>query len=181
MILGMLDEWQTGIQKSRSQVSINDKGEFEWHPPLGLSETENQRHSHLSEWMDGPVDGVVHWYARIDPLASDEQIKRDFELWLNNVRRLAPAHQQKNVTDSRFWTWADYQVLAHYDLEFITGLDGVKIQKEVMAEVLFPGKDNAENLYKTAVKHKNTVICQATADALYHQITGGLREEPENF
>lgn len=78
-------------------------------------------------------------YARVNLHASDEQLKRDFELWLamERKRRNQPA-PKKNFNDVDFDSWHESSVLPYIDIMWWAKTMGIKISQHTIAQAIFP-------------------------------------------
>jgi hypothetical protein len=95
-------------------------------------------------FLDCPMDQMMglknkYAYAKIDLEASDEQIKKDLILWLEQERkrRDKPA-PKKNFSDADLSGWYESAVLPYLDLMFWAEIEGVKINQYAIAQAIFP-------------------------------------------
>lgn len=116
-------------------------------------------------------------YARVKLDASDEQIKKDFALWLDyeRKRRDCPA-PKKNFSDVELSSWHESAVLPYLDLMFWSELENVKISQQVMTKAIFPdiyrlGLDiDPSGKLKTTKKKAEYLMNQKTMKLLELQI-----------
>ncbi len=77
-------------------------------------------------------------YAKVDLSASDEQIKKEFTVWLEQERqRRNKAAPKKNFNQADFDGWYESSVLPYLDLMFWAELEGVKINQYTIAQAIF--------------------------------------------
>ncbi|MGB4499147.1 MAG: DUF6387 family protein [Methylococcaceae bacterium] len=79
----------------------------------------------------------------VDLMASDEQIKSDFNQWLVAQRKKTTGYKpskknfRKNFTDANLAEWAQYKLLPYIDLMFIKSLEQKEIMQTEIAELIF--------------------------------------------
>lgn len=95
-------------------------------------------------FLDCPMDEMrglksKYAYAKVDLEASDEQIKKDVAIWLEQERkrRDKPA-PKKNFSDADFSGWHESAVLPYLDLMFWAEIEEVKIHQNAIAQAIFP-------------------------------------------
>lgn len=117
-------------------------------------------------------------YAKIDLEASDEQIKKDLVIWLEQERkrRNKPA-PKKNFSDADFNGWHESAVLPYLDLMFWAELEKVKINQYAIAQAIFSDayslKSDVDPLgrLKTTKKKAEYLMDYKTMKLLELQIT----------
>jgi hypothetical protein len=141
-----------------------------------------------AEWIakpfdDFPSDVVMGQqnkfaYARVNLDASDEQIKKDFALWLEQERkrRNCPA-PKKNFSDAELTSWHESAVLPYLDLIFWSQTENTKISQYVIAQAIFPEAYSMESdvdplgRLKTTKKKADHLMKPETMRLLELQIT----------
>jgi hypothetical protein len=115
-------------------------------------------------------------YAKIDLEASDEQIKRDLTIWLEQERkrRDKPA-PKKNFNDTDFTGWHESAVLPYLDLMFWAEIEEVKISQYAIAQAIFPDAYGSDvdplGKLKTTKKKAEYLMDHKTMKLLELQIT----------
>ncbi|QLH42457.1 MAG: hypothetical protein HWD59_06885 [Coxiellaceae bacterium] len=105
-------------------------------------------HGKAAEWGGKPFDdfpsdvvmGLKNKfaYARVNLHASNEQIKKDFALWLAAERkRRNQSTSKKNFNDIDFVSWYESAVLPYLDLTFWATTENVKINQYAIAQAIF--------------------------------------------
>ena len=135
------------------------------------------------DWELEPYQGAdTSWesdvFLSINLKASDEQLKRDFALWLAEQReRQSIKMPKKNFTQLDYEDWCDLQVLPYLDLTFWAARDDIKIHQHVLAHALFPdayalGCDiDPVGRLRTTKKKADYLMTQEIMMALDHQVT----------
>lgn len=102
-------------------------------------------------FADFPMDKVMglenkYGYARVDLDASDEQIKKDFVIWLDRERdrRSKPA-PKKNFNQVDFDSWHEGAILPYLDLMFWAELEGVKITQYTIVQAIYSDAYGADS------------------------------------
>jgi len=100
-----------------------------------------------------PDQPVREAYVKVNLMATDDQIKQDFEYWLEKYRKLAgstvidsknqKAKKIKHVFDSAdFKIWKDNRVIQYIDLDIVAKFEGKSpIIKADLAKLFFPDQD----------------------------------------
>jgi hypothetical protein len=99
-----------------------------------------------------PYDEICNLYGietygfanvSVDLMASDEQIKADFNQWLAAQRERTKCYEvskknlKKNFTDANLAEWAQYKLLPYIDLMFIKSVEQKEIMQTEIAELIF--------------------------------------------
>lgn len=140
-----------------------------------------------ASWMskpfeDFPSDVVMGFknqfaYARVKLDASDEQIKRDFALWLayERKRRDCPA-PKKNFSDIELMSWHESAILPYLDLMTWSTITKTKIKKYILAQAIYSDAYSVESdsdplgKLKTTKKKADILMTYKTMKLLELQI-----------
>lgn len=113
--------------------------------------------SAISDTM--PFDEICRLYeietygfanVSVDLMASDEQIKADFNQWLAAQRKRTKCYEiskknlRKNFTDANLAEWVEYKLLPYMDLMFIKSVEQKEIQQTEIAELIFADEYNVD-------------------------------------
>lgn len=78
-------------------------------------------------------------YIKVDLNASDEQIMKDFTVWLQHQRQSKKhAVPKKNFSPADFASWHEFSVLPYMDLMLWAEMENIKIQQHVIAQAIYP-------------------------------------------
>lgn len=78
-------------------------------------------------------------YTRVILNATDEQIKKDFAIWLEEERKRRDSYApKKNFSEYIINSWYESSVLPYLDLSFWAKTEDVKINQHVLAQAIFP-------------------------------------------
>lgn len=132
------EEEQQAIYKKFSALLGDD-------PQAVTDELKIEARTWLNQsFLDCPMDQMMglkskYAYAKVDLEASDEQIKKDLVIWLEQERkrRDKPA-PKKNFSDADFSGWHESAVLPYLDLMFWAEMEEVKINQTAIAQAIFP-------------------------------------------
>lgn len=84
-------------------------------------------------------------YAKVKLFGSDEQIKKDFAIWLEEERKRRNTYApKKNFSENAIDSWHEFSILPYLDLSYWAKLENVKISQHVMGQAIFP---DAYSLY----------------------------------
>ncbi len=113
-------------------------------------------------FLDCPMDTLMGLknkfaYAKIDLNSSDEQLKEDFAVWLDEERkrRDCPA-SKKNFSKADLEGWHESSVLPYLDLMLWSEIEKIKISQYVIAQAIFPNAYSIESDVDPLGKLKTT-------------------------
>lgn len=113
------------------------------------------------------------FYVAVDLKASDESLKRSFEMWLGRVRAASGVQAVGKVfTKEQAHVWVNQYYLPYLDLTFWSKLQERRIPDEVMPDVLYPShlRPNIDKV-RTAFKEKaERIVSKKFVDALRLQL-----------
>lgn len=139
-----------------------------------------------------PYDEICNLYeietygfanVSVDLMASDEQIKADFNQWLASQRERTKCYEvskknfRKNFTDANLAEWVEYKLLPYMDLMFIKSVEQKEIQQTEIAELIFADEYNVDIIdrLRRSTQSKSELLMRddtlnAIALQLCHQI-----------
>jgi hypothetical protein len=86
-------------------------------------------------------------YVSINLSATDEQIKKDFNHWLTNYRKVADHHSEKKLfKQTNFDHWIKIGVIPYLDLVLIAKIEGKKITQNKLARMIFPDEYDVDTV-----------------------------------
>jgi len=95
-----------------------------------------------NQWLLAPFDTntTENRALWVDLKVTDEQIKKDFNTWLANQRKLSSESvSKKNFSEADIQSWSAFQVLPYLDLILWAEKKDATILQHVIAQALFPG------------------------------------------
>lgn len=117
-------------------------------------------------------------YAKVNLEGSNEQIKKDFALWLEQERKRRDCPgPKKNFSDADLDGWYESAVLPYLDLMFWSEIEDTKITQHVIAQAIFPDAYGVESetdplgKLKTTKKKADYLMDLKTMKLLELQIT----------
>jgi hypothetical protein len=115
----------------------------------------------------------------IDINASDEQLKKEFEEWLNDFRKTTKYKAREKIfTSKTMEKWVEYKVLPYLDLTLIAKAENKRLTQHKLGELLFPNEDKVdttERIRATAKKHAKPLLDRKTLAALRIQAKRGIK------
>ena len=127
--------------------------------------------------LESYADEHDGYFVAVDLKASDDSLKRSFEIWLNRVRVATGVQAVGKVfTKEQAHVWVNQYYLPYLDLTFWSKLQGRRISDEVMAEVLYPSHlDLKKDKVRTDFKAKaERIVSKKFVDALRLQLSESL-------
>lgn len=119
------------------------------HDKMNLVLNPYEVNLHEAYYPDQPINEA---HVKVNLMATDDQLKQDFEAWLKNYRsqvgstvietKNQKAKKVKKVFDSvDFKKWIDYRVIPFIDLKIVESYEGSKISKAELAKLFFSDQD----------------------------------------
>lgn len=119
--------------------------------------------------------------ASVDLMASDEQIKADFNQWLVAQRKKTTDYKarkknfRKNFTEFHLAEWRQWRLLPCIDLTFVNFVEKKQMEEREKADIIWEYDPNAEDKFRKSTKPKaewlmSNDILNAIALQLSHQV-----------
>lgn len=126
-----------------------------------------REHTHWSQYAD-----TAH--IRIDLSATDEQIKKDFNHWLSEYRKVVGYESRdKKFTEKNLGDWIKWRLLPYIDLTFIAKFEEKDITHVKAAGLIFPDEydtDRVERIRRTTKPKSEWLMSNETISAIELQI-----------
>ena len=126
------------IERAKGQTKkeiLQIKTEFELHNKKIRALEDDTLKLKIGNFKNDINSGIV--FLEIDTLASDIQLKEDFEHWLMHYRKESTG-KKTDISQSKINSWNEYNILKYIDLMQWEQLFRVKINKTFLSSVLYP-------------------------------------------
>jgi hypothetical protein len=102
----------------------------EW--PIGTEEELLTSVEDTMTYLDTPM-------VTIDSRSTDEQLKSDFDKWLNNYRSITRTKKRKKMFNLKeIEKWCNNKILPYIDLTIISESEGEKLTQHTIGQLLYP-------------------------------------------
>jgi len=97
--------------------------------------------------------GIINPYEMtpiyVDLYVSDEQLKSDFEEWLEKFRKISGLYSDpKKYSKAKFQRWHKLKILPYLDLSYWANIQNTTITQSVYGAILFPDERDKDTTYK---------------------------------